>query len=246
MCKKQTSVSHSSTESAAISFDVRLRMDGIILSVAFFENAELSTQGAAGNRLRNSNTIEKSERELIFHCGFDYIVQCQVLQIGLEFWSRARDESAFKYWETRAWSAEWSCRSEVGSSQICYFYTWHRRSFCDCVMKFELFWRWFDDGLKVNVMMWGSLMSILFVGEDLLEMWLPAGTSFWRHPKRCSASRRNWFGMKKTRVQDIMVSYSSDEMCFDSHQSYQVVKSQGLFCLGKMHGHPKTIVKWKE
>ena len=52
MCKKQASVSHSSTESGDISLDVVMRMDGL---------SALDYQGAAGNCLRNSDTKLKKK-----------------------------------------------------------------------------------------------------------------------------------------------------------------------------------------
>ena len=65
MCKEQTSVSHSSTESEIISLDAGLRMDGIpaldlwdvVIEVLHSSsNKKSSTQGAAGHCSPNSNT----------------------------------------------------------------------------------------------------------------------------------------------------------------------------------------------
>ena len=65
MCKKQTSVSHSFTESEFVSLDVGLRMDGLLLVnlrnmvIKVFHSSnekKSSTQGAAGHCLQNSNT----------------------------------------------------------------------------------------------------------------------------------------------------------------------------------------------
>ena len=65
MCKKQTSVSHSSTESDIISLDAASRMDGIpaldqwdvVIEVFHSSNCRISSsQGAAEHCLQNSNT----------------------------------------------------------------------------------------------------------------------------------------------------------------------------------------------
>ena len=65
MCKKQTSVSHSSTESENISLDAGLRMDGLpaldlwdvmIEVLHSLKNTRSPTQQAQGNLSRNSNT----------------------------------------------------------------------------------------------------------------------------------------------------------------------------------------------
>ena len=70
LCKKQTSVSHSSTESEVISLDAGLRMDGLraldLWNVMMEEehsskNTEWPTQETAGNRLRKSNTKPKNK-----------------------------------------------------------------------------------------------------------------------------------------------------------------------------------------
>ena len=62
MCKKQTSISHSSTESEIISLDAGLRMDGILALdlwdgvtevLRSSKNTESPTHGAAGNCSRN-------------------------------------------------------------------------------------------------------------------------------------------------------------------------------------------------
>ena len=75
MCKKQTSVSHSSTEPEVISLDAGLRMDGLAAVDLWDEVIEVlhsskktdtPTQQAAGNSLRNevrsTNSNTKLER----------------------------------------------------------------------------------------------------------------------------------------------------------------------------------------
>ena len=59
MCKKQTTVSHSSTGSEIISLDACLRMDG--LPAHSSNDRKSPTQGAAGNCLRNINTKLKKK-----------------------------------------------------------------------------------------------------------------------------------------------------------------------------------------
>ena len=68
MCKKQTSVSHSSTESEVISFDAGLRMDGlpaldlwdvVMEALHSSKSMESTTQQAQGNLLRNSASKPK-------------------------------------------------------------------------------------------------------------------------------------------------------------------------------------------
>ena len=65
MCKKQTSVSHSCTESEIISLDAGLRMDGqrvldlwvvVIEVLRSSKSTELPTHPAAGNCSRNHNS----------------------------------------------------------------------------------------------------------------------------------------------------------------------------------------------
>ena len=70
MCKKQTSVSHSSTEAEVISLDVGLRMDGIpaftlwdlVISISFRTEQDWTTQGrvsgrpVAGHRAKHAQT----------------------------------------------------------------------------------------------------------------------------------------------------------------------------------------------
>ena len=69
MCKKQTSVSHNSTESEIISLDAGFRMDGIaaldlwdvVMEVLHSsKNTKSPTQQAQGNLSRNSNTSLKT------------------------------------------------------------------------------------------------------------------------------------------------------------------------------------------
>ena len=85
MCKTQTSVSHSSTESAVLPLDAGLRMDGlpvlkfwdVVIDVLHSSNnTKSSTQGAAGNRLRNSNTIlkKKGNRDVDKLSDVDHVV----------------------------------------------------------------------------------------------------------------------------------------------------------------------------
>ena len=70
MCKKQTSVSHTSTESEIISLDVGLRMDNIpaldlwdvVIEVLHSSiTTKSSTKGAAGNSLHMPNTKSKNK-----------------------------------------------------------------------------------------------------------------------------------------------------------------------------------------
>ena len=82
MCKKQTSVSHSSTESEIISFDAGLRMDGLpaldlwdVVTEALlsFKSTQSPTHHAAGNFSRNhkSKPKQKGNRDVgsIVACG---------------------------------------------------------------------------------------------------------------------------------------------------------------------------------
>ena len=70
MCKKQTSVSHSSTESEIISFDAGLRIDGlpalefwdvVIEVLRSSKSTESPTRGAAANCTRNHKSKPKPE-----------------------------------------------------------------------------------------------------------------------------------------------------------------------------------------
>ena len=70
MCKKQTSVSHRSTDLEVVSLDACLRMDRLpaldfwdveIEVLQSSNNTKSSTQRAAGNLLRNSNTKFKKK-----------------------------------------------------------------------------------------------------------------------------------------------------------------------------------------
>ena len=79
MCRKETSVSHSSTESEIISLDTGLRMDGL-LALDFWDvvievlrsskSTESPTHGAAGNCSRDhkSKLPNKRETEMLSNC----------------------------------------------------------------------------------------------------------------------------------------------------------------------------------
>ena len=84
MCKKQTSVPYSSTESEIISLDAGLRMDGlpaldsgdvVIEVLRSSKSAESPTHGAAGNCSRNhkSKPKQKGNREVDQLSHVDYV-----------------------------------------------------------------------------------------------------------------------------------------------------------------------------
>ena len=80
MCMKQTSVSHSSTESEVISLDAGMRMDGILAldlwdvvidrSVTFIEENLITTHQAAGNCSQNhkSKPKQRGETVMLINC----------------------------------------------------------------------------------------------------------------------------------------------------------------------------------
>ena len=78
MCRKQTSVPHSSTKSEVISSDAGLRMDGLpaldLWDVVIFvlrssKNTKSPTKQAQGNLSRNSNTtLKKKGTEMLMNC----------------------------------------------------------------------------------------------------------------------------------------------------------------------------------
>ena len=81
MCKKQTSVSHSSTEAEIISLDAGLRMDGIpaldlwdLVTEVFHsspnQNNKIEDQKLVGNLLRNS-TLHMRNQNSTKHADFD-------------------------------------------------------------------------------------------------------------------------------------------------------------------------------
>ena len=73
MCKKQTSVSHSSTESEIISLDTGLRMDGLLVLVGCDDKSV--TNPAAGNCSRNhkSKPKQKGTRDVDQLSHVDYV-----------------------------------------------------------------------------------------------------------------------------------------------------------------------------
>ena len=77
MCTKQTSVSHSSTESEIISLDAGLRMDGlpaldfwnvVIEVVRSSSTTKTPTNTAAGNCSRNQKSKPKRENQMLINC----------------------------------------------------------------------------------------------------------------------------------------------------------------------------------